>query len=338
MTDYLLSVCIPVYNGEKDIPHCLEPLLRMGEDVQIIVCNDGSKDGSLELLRNYQAVHDNICLIDSENAGQSSARNKCLAYATGKYIAFVDVDDYLETAAIGYLRAIDSQYDVDFIQFCVVSDFSFGSYVCEKLYPESRCISDRENHDLFCYIVGYRDGRNLSNKYFGLVSCKFYRRELLNGLSFVSGIVGEDTLYAVQAGLRVKKSFFLSEYLYHYTVSNGTFSHSIIKDIVPKSVKMLTQMARELSIDTCDDEMLTESFYNHVYDKYKWCISALGYYRICDKNYRKAILEEIFSQKVYRDMLEHLNTAYLTEKEASIIQHLKGRDYDTVLNRILYED
>ena len=89
-----LSIIIPVYNGEQFIQRCLDKVLQVDLNKEIIVVNDGSTDQSLPLLQGYQ---DKIVLIDChENGGVSSARNLGLNQATGDYIAFIDIDDDFE--------------------------------------------------------------------------------------------------------------------------------------------------------------------------------------------------------------------------------------------------
>ncbi len=91
-----LSVIVPVYNIEKFLCDCLDSLLDQGlneSDYEIICINDGSKDGSLQILNDYAEKNKNIVVINKENAGVSAARNDGLRVAKGKYIAFCDSDD-----------------------------------------------------------------------------------------------------------------------------------------------------------------------------------------------------------------------------------------------------
>lgn len=94
-----LSIIVPVYNVAQYLPKCLDSLLNQDiekEDYEIIVVNDGSTDNSGEIAQNYANQHSNITLINQENRGLSGARNTGIKVARGKYIQFVDSDDYLE--------------------------------------------------------------------------------------------------------------------------------------------------------------------------------------------------------------------------------------------------
>jgi len=95
----ILSIVVPVYNVEKYLPKCLDSILNQDidkEEYEVIVVNDGSTDNCLEIAREYAARVPNIVLINQENQGLSGARNSGIRAAKGKYIQFVDSDDYLE--------------------------------------------------------------------------------------------------------------------------------------------------------------------------------------------------------------------------------------------------
>lgn len=92
----MYSVVIPVYNAEKTLRRCVDSLLRQDcSEVELILVNDGSKDGSLEICREYARQYDCVRVIDKPNGGVSTARNAGLDAAQGIYVLFVDSDDYV---------------------------------------------------------------------------------------------------------------------------------------------------------------------------------------------------------------------------------------------------
>lgn len=96
--DILLSVIVPVYNCEKYLDECLSSLTRQGlndKEYEVLIVNDGSTDKSAEIALSYCEKYHNFHLLNQKNQGVSAARNKGLDSACGKYIAFVDSDDYL---------------------------------------------------------------------------------------------------------------------------------------------------------------------------------------------------------------------------------------------------
>ena len=108
MTEPLLtkvSVIIPVYNGERDLPECLDSVLGQDlREIEVICCDDGSTDGTKDVIRRYQAEDGRVRLIELNHGGSGPARNAGLDAATGEYVAFMDGDDKYPDS--GTLRAL----------------------------------------------------------------------------------------------------------------------------------------------------------------------------------------------------------------------------------------
>ena len=95
--DELISIIVPVYNAEKTLRRCVRSLMgQTYRNLEIILVNDGSKDGSLGLCREFAGEDARIRVIDQPNGGVSSARNAGLDAATGKFVMFCDSDDWTE--------------------------------------------------------------------------------------------------------------------------------------------------------------------------------------------------------------------------------------------------
>lgn len=116
-----VSVIVPVYNVEKYITRCLTSLVNQTiDDLEIILVNDGSKDNSEQIIRQFKKDYKNIIYVKKENGGLSSARNFGLIYATGEYVAFLDSDDYVDRTLYQKMyekaKATNSDYvECDFI-------------------------------------------------------------------------------------------------------------------------------------------------------------------------------------------------------------------------------
>lgn len=92
-----VSVIVPVYNVEQHIRKCLDSLVNQTlKDIEIIVVDDGSTDSSASIIKEYEEKYNILKYYKKENGGLSDARNYGLQYATGKYIAFLDSDDYAD--------------------------------------------------------------------------------------------------------------------------------------------------------------------------------------------------------------------------------------------------
>ena len=111
-----ISIIIPVYNNEKYIEKCIRSIQNQTlSDMEIIVINDGSTDGSGRILRELEAEDKRILLMEQENQGVAAARNLGVEKATGKYITFVDGDDYLKTDYIEKMYELAERERLDMV-------------------------------------------------------------------------------------------------------------------------------------------------------------------------------------------------------------------------------
>lgn len=123
-----ISVVLPVYNVESYLRQCLDSLAVLGrEDVEVILVNDGSTDGSRDICVEYQEKWNNVVLIDKKNGGLSDARNKGTEYATGDYLCYVDSDDWMVSGAIDKLYQFAVSHDCEMVQGSFF--YAFRDYV-----------------------------------------------------------------------------------------------------------------------------------------------------------------------------------------------------------------
>ena len=124
-SDYDISIIVPVYNVESYLRTCLDSLIVQTYDfskMEVITINDGSTDGSLNILQEYHSKYENIIILDEENSGLSETRNKGMRIAKGKYILFLDSDDTLTPNSIENLIAFfDKHFDeVDLVSYKII--------------------------------------------------------------------------------------------------------------------------------------------------------------------------------------------------------------------------
>ena len=121
-----VSVIVAAYNAEKYVTETMESLANQSiDDYEIIVVNDGSKDHTIDILRDYESRYDNITVVDKENGGPSSARNRGLDLAKGEYVYFFDADDVLELDALEalYERAKEKKADLVIAKYDIFNRF-----------------------------------------------------------------------------------------------------------------------------------------------------------------------------------------------------------------------
>ncbi len=112
----MISVIVPVYNVEEYLEECLESIRQQTfTDIEVILVNDGSTDGSREICEQYCEKDSRFRLINQENQGQSVARNRGVKESVGQYIMFVDSDDVINTSVLEVLLPY-MKMDVDIVE------------------------------------------------------------------------------------------------------------------------------------------------------------------------------------------------------------------------------
>ena len=112
--DDLISVIVPVYNGEKFIEKCLNSIVNQEyKNLEILLVDDGSKDNSLEICKTFAAKDSRIKIFSKPNGGAASTRNYALERMTGHYVTFVDADDWVRPECFGMLHKLITDYDAD---------------------------------------------------------------------------------------------------------------------------------------------------------------------------------------------------------------------------------
>ncbi len=209
------SVIIPVYNSEKTIKRCIESITSQERtDVEIIIINDGSTDMSENFCKNLQNEYNNIVYIHKENSGVSSARNSGLSVARGKYVMFVDSDDYVDSKCFEILDSY-TKSDADYYQF-VFSIEANGTVKDEIVWPERHVNTESEKE---AFIIESVVTRSIN-------SClaKLYKRKIIEekGLRFCEELsVGEDLTFVFTFLLSADKIERISSNIYFVDVSNG---------------------------------------------------------------------------------------------------------------------
>ena len=112
---YDISVIVPVYNAEQYLHECIDSLLKQTKDnIEIVLVNDGSTDKSKAIIEEYYHSYDNITFVDQPNKGVCIARNAGISASKGKYIGWVDSDDFLKPDALEKLYTLMQKEDADY--------------------------------------------------------------------------------------------------------------------------------------------------------------------------------------------------------------------------------
>ena len=198
------SVIIPVYNTEKYVRQAVESIrLQTLKDIEIIIVNDGSTDGSMTILEELAAQDERIKLFSQENQGQSIARNFALQKVGGKYLYFMDSDDYLENEALELCFEKAESNNLDFVLFdaeilnpqdTTAIDIT---YQRTQIMDEESIYTGNELLNLFIRKYIFTPSPCLS-----FINIAFLRQK---NLSFYPGIIHEDQLFTCKLYLNANK-------------------------------------------------------------------------------------------------------------------------------------
>lgn len=217
-----ISIIVPIYNVSKYLKECLDSLEQQTfKNIEVILVNDGSTDGSEVIAQEYCIRNENFSLISRKNGGLSAARNTGIEAAHGKYLCFLDSDDFLSCEALEklYMRLENDKLDA----------LRYSAYTFE----------DETNDFRWKHEDGYRFGNEYSEVYDGL---KFYslsvdngdyypsccmiifKREIIleNNLRFAEGIIHEDNLFNFELITSCERVAVLNEPLYYRRYREGS--------------------------------------------------------------------------------------------------------------------
>lgn len=204
-----ISVIIPVYNMEKYIGECLDSVLGQTlRDIEVIIINDGSKDNSLKIIKEYTKKDNRIVVIDKENAGVGAARNDGIRVATGDFVAFMDPDDmYASNDALLHCYEIAVRENVSIVGGRTVFLYQDGSQKEEH---------DKQIGNISISAKGLMDYKNYQYDY-GYV-CFIYRRSILldNQIFFPLYSRFQDPPFFVKAMIAANRFYALDEAIYLY--------------------------------------------------------------------------------------------------------------------------
>lgn len=238
----VISIIIPVYNAEKYLERCLNSIIQQTyANIEVILVNDGSKDCSLQICRDYQKKDARIKIIDKVNEGVSVARNVGIDFATGQFIAFVDPDDWVEQEMYESMHKTieNSKCDIAFCNYSKNTKISCSP----KLLKTKKDVLDKLDviNELICNMIGIED---ILPKYYNIMGCVWrclYRKEFIDkfNLKFVPGItIMEDLIFTVEALIHCDNACIDRGVWYHYMQNKSSSLHAYIDNMWNDQIKV----------------------------------------------------------------------------------------------------
>lgn len=306
-----VSVIVPIYNVEKYLEKCINSLLSQTlEDIQIILVNDGSKDNSGNIAKEYEKNNkDRVIYVEKENGGLSDARNYGLKYATGDFIAFLDSDDYIEKNAYEEMYNKVIEENADYVECDFIWEFPNKIRV-DKQYP----YKNKKEMLSFVRVVAWN---------------KLIKRHLIidNNLEFPKGLRYEDVEFTYKLIPFINKFAYVDKSFIHYVQREGSIAN--------------VQNERTAEIFTVLDNVIEFYKKNNIYEKYR---DELEYnyarYLLCSSLKRMCkIKDKTIREKLLTESWERLNLNFPNWKENVILKtvNIGKNKYMRTVNKSTYK-
>lgn len=284
----LISVIVPVYNVEKYLKRCIDSILAQScKQLEIILVDDGSTDGSPVICDAYARQDDRVKVIHKANGGLSDARNAGMEIATGDYVGFVDSDDWIEPDMYRamYEAMVQNKAQVAVCRYAEV----YADKVIDGSGGDVVLLSRAEVLDIYiCEHPQY--------KIYNSVWSKLFQREIISDICFPKGRNSEDIVFTTKAFCRLERCVYLDTAYYNYvreregSIMNGFSGERMLKDELPFWREHIACIR-----ETGETELAGKAEY-HFYKR------IVGYYLLTSKDkgmsaYAKALLLELKKDK-----------------------------------------
>lgn len=274
----LITIIIPVYNVEQFLKRCLDSVIKQTyRNLEIILINDGSTDKSLSILKKYEKKDRRVKVINKENGGVSSARNCGLDICCGKYITFIDADDYVEVDYVETLYKKIIEYDVDIVFSNAIDILENGKTRNYKKIDKD-ILLDKEK--LF--------GEILKEKIiFGISCANLYSRKVINNIRFDEKMrIAEDVKFNLDIIKNISNQVLvMNERKYYYVFRKSSATKSGFDEKRYDEIYFCKELI---------DKYKNTKYKKYVEKKYVRVITSCLYIFKIEKNQKKELKLMIF--------------------------------------------
>ena len=330
MKQPIVSVIMPVYNNEKYLEQCLDSIVNQSlTDIEIICVDDGSEDSSAEILKRYAEKDSRIRIIYQENAGAGAARNNGLRHAQGKYLSFLDSDDFFEN---DMLEKAVKKIEEDAADFVV---FRCNQYLndCDK-FKNVRYTLKEQTLPPYVPFNFRQITDNVFKTFVGWAWDKLYKREFVmrHGLTFQEQRTSNDMLFVFTALVLAEKITYLDEVLAHQRRNNNESLSNTREKSWFCFYNALCALKDALKKYDLYDE-LEKDFINYALHFSLWNLNTITgacYYKLYDQLKNEWFMElgitghdkdYFYNQKEYRQFLQ--------------IMKYSAREYETKISVVI---
>lgn len=295
-----ISVVVPVYNIEEEIPKCLlSILLQKFTDFEIIAVDDGSTDKSGSILNEFAKKYKQIRVFHTKNKGLSAARNLGISKARGKYIAFVDGDDFLDPDFLAklYQSVVDNDSEIAISGYTNFYNEETSDFVPKKLVISGeeaviRLLTRQENIEILAWN-------------------KLYLKSLFREIKYPAGKICEDNFTTYKLLARAKKVSYVPEPLYNYVRREKSISFK------------MSNLTRDKIREEVADEAIKIFKKNSKLKKAAVEAKLLAYFKFIDHSLSRKIGKKYFAiyrEKILKNKTEFLANEFCDKKRKNYIR------------------
>ncbi|MGA1226452.1 MAG: glycosyltransferase [Tamlana sp.] len=313
----ILSIIIPLYNVEDHVETCIVSLLNQNlslDEYEILVINDGSTDNSVGVVKKIMENNSNINIINQKNCGVGSARNKGLSMARGKYIYFIDPDDYLASNVLRPLLNCIEANDLEILTFSSLNTTQKSLIKSSLKSPKKIDINSISGFD---YIAEY----GYKNEVWWYIIKKSFIDN--NSFKFIEGRWMEDAIFTVNLILNAKKIASLPIDAHRHVIVKG----SAIKSREPKHyIKVIH--------DNANAAKVYAGFINEIEDKENIKPDCLKRLKARQQSFVFFLMIRALKSKM---KLKEVNAILrdMTKVNAYPLHNFIGKDYNGFVNKFI---
>lgn len=266
----MISIVVPCYNCEKTFKRCIESICNQTQrEIEIVLVDDGSSDGTYELCENVAAKDDRIKVYHQDNKGLMNAWKRGVKEATGEYIVFCDSDDYLDLDLAEKLEERIEEYQADIIAYGMKMEYEDHTSVCHDNRLEAGCYTKNDIKELI--LPQYFSNGNMES---GILlasrwSKSFKRELLLKNFVYLCDEIsnGEDALTTFASVLSADIIYCMKDYFpYHYMRNNASMIGRYDALMFQKFLDLREQMIRIAKVyDYPYDNQIEANFLSNVF-------------------------------------------------------------------------
>ena len=318
MNNILVSIIVPVFNVDNFLKTCVESLLRQTyENIEIILVDDGSTDGSGKICDDFHNSDDRIQVIHKKNGGSSSAREIGVLSSNGDYLMFVDGDDWLDIHTISIcVDELIKQNTLGCILFSYTKE-KINSSIPMKILDKTIVLNGKEAENrIYRRLFGLLNTElKHPERMENIVSCcmKLYRRDYaLQGRYFDTKLVGscEDGLFNMYALYGCEHMLYLDMPLYHYRKGHS----SLTSTFKPNLIKQWDCLF-DIMLSIIKEKELDGSYIESLNNRIGLSITAIGLNELHNPSHglinHVNVIRQYISQRRYQNAVRKMTLSYL---------------------------